>query len=41
MIRVLFVDCTSPEQSAAGRFRPLWPAFLAANAEKNLGPDKI
>jgi radical SAM superfamily enzyme YgiQ (UPF0313 family) len=41
MIRVLFIDCTNPEQRATERFRPLWPAFLSAYAEKHLGPDKF
>lgn len=37
MVRVLFVNAVDPVSEVENRYRPLWPAYLAAAAEKRLG----
>lgn len=41
MKRVLFVNAIDPLSEVENRYRPLWPAYLAAFAEKSLGTDKL
>lgn len=41
MIRILFVNAADTLSEVENRFRPLWPAYLAAYAEKKLGPGKF
>jgi len=37
MKRILFVNATDPLSESENRYRPLWPAYLAAYADKALG----
>jgi anaerobic magnesium-protoporphyrin IX monomethyl ester cyclase len=37
VIKVLFADAVDPASEVENRYRPLWPAYLAAYAEERLG----
>ncbi|MFQ5963024.1 MAG: B12-binding domain-containing radical SAM protein [Candidatus Scalinduaceae bacterium] len=41
MRKVLFVNAVDPVAEVENRYLPLWPAYLAAYAEKHLGPGRI
>ncbi len=41
MIRILFVNAADQLSEAENRFRPLWPAYLSAYAEKMMGLGKF
>lgn len=41
MKRVLFVNAVNPFSEVENRYRPLWPAYLAAYAEKQLGTESF
>lgn len=40
-LRVLFVNATNPFSEIENRYRPLWPAYLAAYTKQNIGPAQI
>jgi len=37
MIRVLFINAVDAASEVENRYRPLWPAYLAAYAERRFG----
>ena len=41
MMRVLFIDAVDPISELSQRFVPLWPAYLAAYFEAQIGPNRF
>ena len=41
MRRILFVNATDPVSEIENRYRPLWPGYLAAYAEKTVGRGQL
>lgn len=41
MIRILFANAADAASEVENRYRPLWPAYLAAYAEERLGADRF
>jgi radical SAM superfamily enzyme YgiQ (UPF0313 family) len=39
--KVLFVNAVDPNSEIQNRYRPLWPAYLAAHVEKDIGLNKF